>query len=77
LLEGKYGNTFYLMLAAERENFKRGEDTGTYAFSFGNISNKNHTESKIAAFESGNRYRIVWELIGSYEVSGYIDGKTI
>jgi hypothetical protein len=27
--------------------------------------------------ESGKGYRIVWELIGSYEVSGYIDGKQI
>lgn len=129
--------------AAEMENFKRTEDTGTYAFSFGNITNKNHTESKKAVLEiwknkkitahfedgeiqiqrdimmnvpqlpethfplvtsintdsgentvhivftteqftpiptpleSGNGYRIIWELIGSYEVSGIIDGKQI
>lgn len=129
--------------AAEIENFKRAEDSGTYAFSFGNITNKDHTESKKAVLEiwknkkitahfegdeiqiqrdtmmnvpqlsetpfplvtslnadseentvhivftteqftpiptpleSGNGYRIVWELIGSYEVSGYINGKKI
>jgi len=129
--------------AIQKKNNKRAEDTGTYAFSFGNITNKNHTESKAAVLEiwknkkiaarfegneiqiqrdiimnlpqlpdtpfplltslnagsgentihmvftaeqftpipapleSGNGYRIVWELIGSYEVSGYIDGKYI
>ncbi len=129
--------------ATEKENFKRADDTGTYAFSFGNITNKNHTESKAAVLEiwtnkkitarfegneiqierdimmnisqlpetsfplvtsvkaesgentvhivfttehftpipvlleSGGGYRIVWELIGSYKVSGYIDGKKI
>ena len=129
--------------AIEMKNSRRAEDTGTYAFSFGNITNRNHTESKAAVLEiwknkkitarfegdeiqiqrdimmniselpgtpfplvtsliadsgdntlhivftaeqftpipilleSGSGYRIIWELIGSYEVSGYIDGKRI
>ncbi len=129
--------------AIEMKNYPWGEDTGTYTFAFGNITNKNHTESKMAVLEvwknkkitasfendeiqiqqyimmnvqqlpdtpfplvtslnadsgdntvhivftteqftpipipleSGNGYRIIWELIGSYEVSGYIDGKPI
>ncbi len=129
--------------AVEKKNFKRADDTGTYTFSFGNITNKDHTESKTAVLEiwknkkitarfesdeiqiqrdimmnvpqlpetpfplvtyinadsgensvhivftteqfspipapleSSSGYRIIWELIGSYEVSGIIDGKQI
>ncbi|MCZ7391882.1 MAG: hypothetical protein O8C56_00950 [Candidatus Methanoperedens sp.] len=121
---------------------KGGDETGTYAFSFGNITNMNHTGSKstvlefwknkkiIAGFKDneiqirheimntvpilpdapfplvtvlnansgenklnmvfttehmtpipigleGGGYRIIWELTGVYEVSGYVNGKPV
>ncbi len=129
--------------ASERGNYLEENEKGTYTFAFGNITNKNHSESKMAVLniwknqritasfesdeikiqryvmrnipqfqdnpfpmvtslnadsgknkirivftaekitpipiplESGNGYRIIWELVGSYVISGYIDGEPI
>jgi hypothetical protein len=129
--------------ASNMRNYPGEESRGTYTFAFGNITNKNHTESKMAVLEiwknkrittsfegneikiqrfmmnsiselpnnpfpmvtslkansgenrinilfttekitpipipleNGNGYRIIWELVGSYRVFGYISGKPI
>ena len=127
--------------AIETKNYPLKRDTGSYTFAFGNITDRNHTESKMATLElwknkkiiesfegseiqirrygmmelptlldfpfplvtilsarSGDNsmhivfttkkftpipiplerggYRIIWELVGSYAVTGYIDGET-